>query len=136
MVQKLLTDPQKRPYGQKFLPREVQTYSFFRVKFASQIHKNQNNAGKWYTLVLGNILGPNWPISKILTMVEISTALGTFLKILGCGIFFSQKFRFFKSMVLFMYFIPLFSIWGTFSTIFIVFESEIFWVRNFWLSTK
>ena len=45
---------------------------------------------------------------------------------------FFPKISIFRMMVLFMYFLPFFFIWGTFSKILKVFESEIFLARNFY----
>ena len=94
MGQKFLSDPQKPPYGQKFLPRRVQNGQIFLVKFSSKFNKNQNThkmCGAW---VWKCSLGPNFTISKILGSAEISAALSSKLKFLGCRYFFFKNRKF------------------------------------------
>ena len=94
MCQKFLSDPQKPPYRQKFLPQSVKNRSKFRVKFASKVHKKWNGDENIYPRVLKHYLGPNSTIPKILRSAEISTLLGIFLTFCSWATFFFKNLKF------------------------------------------
>ena len=85
MCQKFLSDPQKRPNLQKFLPRRAFLDPKIWTKFYIPKRPNAKMAQKIRAGVLKTSLMLIFTVPMILGHAEISGTLGVFFKIFTCG---------------------------------------------------
>ncbi len=88
-------DPQKPPWGQKFLPQRLKMTLKVLVKFDTKLLKNRNRPKKTRTWVSEDFLGPKVTTPQIWGSTESSAGLGVFLKICSCQLFFKKNFSHF-----------------------------------------
>ena len=86
-MSEISADPQKSPYGQKFLSRRKIFRVKNRVKFCIRECLEVKMDQKIRPRVSEDFLGPKVTTPQIWGSAEISTGLGVFLKILSCRIF-------------------------------------------------
>ena len=80
-MSEISADPQKSPYGQKFLSRRKIFRVKNRVKFCIRECLEVRMGQKIRPRVSEDFLGPKVTTPQILGSAEISTGLGVFLKI-------------------------------------------------------
>ena len=91
MCQKFLSDPQKRPYGQKFLPRRAFLPPKFRTKFYSQNHPESKMGRKILPGVSKTSFGLTFTIFIIFQVCRNFYDSGRIFENLTCGSNFFQK---------------------------------------------
>ena len=80
-MSEISADPQKSPYGQKFLSRRKIFRVKNRVKFCIRDYSEVKMEQKIRPRISEDFLGPKVTTPEILGSAEISTGLGAFFKI-------------------------------------------------------
>jgi len=111
-VSEISADPQKSPYGQKFLSRRKIFRVKNRVKFCIRECLEVRMGQKIRPRVSEDFLGPKVTTPQIWGSAEISTGLGVFLKILSYRIFWKKIFSHFLLLFFSIFFQKLSKIKG------------------------